>query len=123
MQAGQQHEEDGHTLLWTHVRLRMPGSAPAPQPPHRLCPVGPSACLSPWLLASGYVVPLPDFGCCSARASWATQKGVSSKKSGKGLAVEKCLALSFPSFQFLAAWGQGTPCTAGWEATVQELEN
>lgn len=42
---------------------------------------------------------------------------------GKGLAVEKCLALSFPSSQFLAAWGQGTPWPARWGATVQDPEN
>lgn len=47
------------------------------------------------------------------------------RKYWQGLALEKCLhaSLFFPSFQFLAAWGPGTPWTTRWEATVQEVEN
>lgn len=98
-----------------------------PAPPGWLCPVDPNAYLSPWLLDLGLGGPLLWSSRLQVLQCWGfLGNSVSSplkKKSGKGLAVEKCLALPFPSFQFLAAWGQGTPWTARWGATVQELEN
>lgn len=107
------------------------GSAqlPAPQPPAPpgwLCLVNPDAHLSPCPLASGHGGRLQSSSGLHVLQCWGfLGNSVRSPppKSGKGLAVEKCLALSFPSFQFLAARGQGTPWTARWEATVQELEN
>lgn len=78
-----------------------------------------AACIRAWGSCSGVL----DFRCCPPGASWATLQEVPQEESWKGLALKKCLALFFPSFQFLAAWGPGTPWTTRWEATVQELEN
>ena len=114
------------------LKPRGAGSArsPAPQPPAPpgwLCPVDTNARLSPWPLASGHGGPLQWSARLRELQCWGflgdSVRSPLKKRSRKGLAVEKCLALSFPSFQFLAAWGQGTPWTAKWEATVQELEN
>lgn len=80
------------------------------------------SCFSSWLLASGHGGHAVVFW-TSGAALLGNSARSPPRKSWKGLALEKFLALFLLSFQFLAAWGPGTPWTTRWEATVQEVEN